>query len=41
MWKCIGRGWEGFFQFVRHEVGDGSTVQFWHDLRCGAAFEAF
>jgi hypothetical protein len=32
VWKCIRRVWEGFSEFVRYEVGDGSVVQFWHDL---------
>ena len=26
------RGWEGFFKCVRYEVGDGSKMQFWHDV---------
>jgi hypothetical protein len=35
VWKCIQRGWDNFKQHVRFEVGDGSRVLFWHDVRCG------
>ena len=34
IWKCI-RGWAGFANHVRFEVGDGSKVLFWHDVWCG------
>jgi hypothetical protein len=32
VWKYIRRGWEGFFKYVRYEVGDGSKMHFWHDV---------
>jgi hypothetical protein len=35
VWKCIRRGWAGFANHVRFEVGDGSKVLFWHDVWCG------
>jgi hypothetical protein len=35
VWKCIRKGWAGFANHVRYEVGDGSKVLFWHDVWCG------
>jgi hypothetical protein len=35
VWKCIRRGWEGFAQHVRYDIGDGTKVLFWHDVWCG------
>jgi hypothetical protein len=35
VWKCIRRAWDGFANYVRCEVGDGSRVLFWHDFWCG------
>jgi hypothetical protein len=34
VWKIVRKGWEGFYKLVRYDVGDGSTVWFWHDLCC-------
>jgi hypothetical protein len=33
--KCIRKGCDGFAHHVRYEVGNGSRVLFWHDVRCG------
>ena len=35
VWKCIQRGWGGFAQHVRYDIGDGMKVLFWHDVGCG------
>lgn len=35
VWKCVRREWDGFAKYVRYEVGDGSSVMFWHDVWCG------
>jgi hypothetical protein len=35
VWKSIRRGWDAFAAHVRYEIGNGSKVQFWHDLWCG------
>jgi hypothetical protein len=35
VWKCIRRGWEGFAQHVRFDIGDGTKVLFWHEVWCG------
>jgi hypothetical protein len=32
VWKCIRRGWEGFAQHLRYDIGDGTKVLFWHDV---------
>jgi hypothetical protein len=29
------RGWEDFACHVWYDIGDGSKVLFWHDVRCG------
>jgi hypothetical protein len=31
----IRRGWEDFACHVWYDIGDGSKVLFWHDVRCG------
>ncbi|XP_059462221.1 uncharacterized protein LOC132191291, partial [Corylus avellana] len=33
--KNIRKGWDTFQGFMSFEVGDGTRVRFWHDLRCG------
>jgi hypothetical protein len=35
VWRCIRRGWDICKQHVRFEVGNGSRVLFWQDVRCG------
>ena len=35
MWKHIRKGWDKFSQFIKFEVGDGSTIKFWADFWCG------
>lgn len=35
VWKSIRRKRAGFSKIVRYEMGGGSKVRFWHDLRCG------
>jgi hypothetical protein len=35
VWKCIRRTWNGFANYARYKVGDGSHVLFWHDVWCG------
>jgi hypothetical protein len=35
VWECIRRGWDDFKQHVRYEVGNGSRILFWQDVRCG------
>ena len=34
MWKSIRRGWLNFSKFLRYDVGDGTRVKFWVDVRC-------
>jgi hypothetical protein len=35
LWKHIRKGWDKFSQFIKFEVGDGSTIKFWADFWCG------
>jgi hypothetical protein len=35
LWKFIRRDWEEFSRCTRFEVGDGSKINFWHDVWCG------
>jgi hypothetical protein len=37
LWKYIRKGWDTFLPLLSYNVGDGSLVQFWHDLWCGEA----
>jgi hypothetical protein len=32
VWKYIRRGWETFSKFVIFELGDGSQINFWHNV---------
>jgi hypothetical protein len=33
--KYILRRWGVFSRFIKHEVGDGSKIRFWHNVWCG------
>jgi hypothetical protein len=35
LWKNIRKWWEKFIRFTKFEVGDGSTISFWHDQQYG------
>jgi hypothetical protein len=43
LWKNIKKGWKKFPCHTRFEMGDGSTIRFWHNQWCGdvALKEAF
>jgi len=34
VWKHIRRGWGFFLRCIMYKVGDGSKIQFWHDVWC-------
>lgn len=34
LWKFITRGWESFFSHISFELGDGSSIFFWHHNWC-------
>jgi len=31
LWRYISKGWAGFFPHFSFEVGDGTTISFWHN----------
>jgi len=31
LWRYISEGWESFFRHFSFEVGDGTTISFWHN----------
>lgn len=35
LWKTICKDWTSFKRFISFDVGDGSRVNFWHDIWCG------
>ena len=35
LWKGISMGSKRFLHYIHLKVGDGSQVQFWHDIWCG------
>ena len=35
LWRYISKGWESFRPHFSFEVGDGSTISFWHNCWCG------
>jgi hypothetical protein len=35
LWKHIRKGRETLKAFTRHEMGDGTRINFWHDIWCG------
>ena len=34
MWNFIRSGWLNFSKFLCYDVGDGTQVKFWDDVRC-------
>ena len=34
VWKAIRKGWTIFANHVRFEFGEGTRIEFWHDLWC-------
>ena len=35
LWRFISKGWGRFYPHCSFEVGDGSSIFFWHDRWCG------
>jgi hypothetical protein len=34
LWRKIRNGWNYFSNFLFYKVGDGSHINFWHDVWC-------
>ena len=35
LWKYIQREWDNFSWYIKYKVGDGNSIKFWLDIRCG------
>ena len=35
LWKYIQREWDKFSWYIKYKVGDGNSIKFWLDIRCG------
>ena len=35
LWKAISSGLSTFSRHIQFEIGDGTRVKFWPDIRCG------
>ena len=35
LWKYMQREWEKFSLYIKYEVGDGTSIKSWLDIRCG------
>ena len=36
LWKTISSGWSTFSCYIQFQIGDGTRVKFWQDIRCGS-----